>query len=263
MNVSIHIPNTLRNACAGLMLLVLQACATGPNVNPADPLEPLNRTVFSLNDGLDRAIFKPVATAYKAVTPSPVRTGVNNFFNNISDVWSVVNNALQLRPKETLETGMRVAVNTFLGLAGVLDIGTEAGLPRNRQDFGQTLGYWGVASGPYLVLPFFGPSSVRDTVGTVVDSSVDLVNNVKNVPTRNSLIGLRVVDKRAEFLGVTGVLDEAALDKYSFTRDLYLQRRASSIGRDLPQNDAAPKEERYDLPAPGSISTPAASPAAK
>lgn len=241
---------TLRVAALGLVVVLAQGCATGPNTNPADPLEPFNRTVFSLNDGLDRAIFKPVATAYKEVTPSPVRTGVNNFFNNVADVWSVVNNALQFKPKETLETGMRVAFNTVFGFAGVLDIGTEMRLARNQQDFGQTLGYWGVESGPYVVLPFFGPSSARDTVGTVVDSSVDLVNNVKNVPSRNSLIGLRVVDKRAEFLGATDVLEQAALDKYSFTRDLYLQRRANSIGRNVEQKDTQVKEERYDLPAP-------------
>jgi phospholipid-binding lipoprotein MlaA len=236
---------TLRLAALGLVVVLAQGCATGPSANPADPLEPFNRTVFSLNDGLDRAIVKPVATAYKEITPSPVRTGVNNFFNNLTDVWSVVNNALQFKPKETLETGMRVAFNTVFGFAGVLDIGTEMRLARNKQDFGQTLGYWGAEPGAYVVLPFFGPSSVRDTVGTVVDSSVDLVNNVKNVPTRNSLIGLRVVDKRAEFLGATDVLEQAALDKYSFTRDLYLQRRANSIGKESTQ-----KEERYDLPAP-------------
>ena len=245
MNTPTFIMRTLRVAALGLVVVLAQGCATGPNANPADPLEPFNRTVFDLNDGLDRAIFKPVAMAYKEVTPSPVRTGVNNFFNNIADVWSVVNNALQFKPKETLETGMRVAFNTVFGFAGVLDIGTEMGLARNRQDFGQTLGYWGIEPGPYVVLPFFGPSSVRDTVGTVVDSSVDLVNNTKNVPTRNSLIGLRVVDTRAQFLGATDVLDQAALDKYSFTRDLYLQRRANSIGKESTQ-----KEERYDLPAP-------------
>ena len=245
MNTPTFIMRTLRVAALGLVVVLAQGCATGPNANPADPLESFNRTVFDLNDGLDRAIFKPVAMAYKEVTPSPVRTGVNNFFNNIADVWSVVNNALQFKPKETLETGMRVAFNTVFGFAGVLDIGTEMGLARNRQDFGQTLGYWGIEPGPYVVLPFFGPSSVRDTVGTVVDSSVDLVNNTKNVPTRNSLIGLRVVDTRAQFLGATDVLDQAALDKYSFTRDLYLQRRANSIGKESTQ-----KEERYDLPAP-------------
>ena len=236
---------SLRIALVGVVVLLAQGCATGPNANPADPLEPFNRTVFNLNDGLDRAILKPVATAYKEITPSPVRTGVSNFFNNISDVWSVINNALQLKPKETLETGMRVAFNTIFGFAGVLDIGTEMRLARNSQDFGQTLGYWGVESGPYVVLPLFGPSTVRDTVGKVVDSSVDLVNNVKKVPTRNSLTGLRVVDKRAQLLGATDLLDEVALDKYIFTRDLYLKRRASSVGQDLPE-----KEERYDLPAP-------------
>lgn len=236
---------SLRIALVGAVVLLAQGCATGPNANPADPLEPFNRTVFNLNDGLDRAILKPVATAYKEITPSPVRTGVSNFFNNIADVWSVINNALQLKPKETLETGMRVAFNTIFGFAGVLDIGTEMRLARNSQDFGQTLGYWGVKSGPYVVLPFFGPSTVRDTVGKAVDASVDLVNNVKKVPTRNSLTSLRVVDKRAQFLGATDLLDEVALDKYTFTRDLYLKRRANSVGQDLPE-----KEERYDLPAP-------------
>ena len=236
---------SLRIALVGAVVLLAQGCATGPNANPADPLEPFNRPVFNLNDGLDRAILKPVATAYKEITPSPVRTGVSNFFNNIADVWSVINNALQLKPKETLETGMRVAFNTIFGFAGVLDIGTEMRLARNSQDFGQTLGYWGVESGPYVVLPFFGPSTVRDTVGKAVDASVDLVNNVKKVPTRNSLTSLRVVDKRAQFLGATDLLDEVALDKYTFTRDLYLKRRANSVGQDLPE-----KEERYDLPAP-------------
>ncbi len=243
----------LRMAALGLLVVLVQGCATGPNANPADPLEPFNRTVFNVNDGLDRAIFMPVAKAYKDVTPSPVRTGVNNFFNNIADVWSVVNNALQFKPKETLETGIRVAFNSTLGLAGVLDIGTEMRLARNKQDFGQTLGYWGMASGAYVVLPFFGPSSVRDSVGMVVGSSVDVLGNVKNVPFRNSLIIMRVVDKRADFLGTEAVLEQASLDKYSFTRDLYLQRRANSIGRNTAPQDTPPKEERYDLPVPATV----------
>lgn len=245
MNLLHLTTRTLRLAALGLVVALAQGCATGPNANPADPLEPFNRTVYDFNDGLDRAIFKPVATAYKDVTPSPVRTGVNNFFNNMTDVWSVVNNALQLKPKETLETGMRVVFNSIFGFAGVLDIGTEMRLARNKQDFGQTLGYWGVESGAYVVLPFFGPSSVRDTIGTVVDSSVDIVSNVNNVPARNSLIGLRVVDKRAQFLDVTDFVEQAALDPYSFTRDLYLQRRANPMGKGSTE-----KEERYDLPAP-------------
>lgn len=244
MNTFISIKESLGVAVLGLVIVLTQGCATGPNANTADPIEPLNRAVFNFNDGVDRAILRPVATAYDQVTPSPVKTGVRNFFGNLSDVWSVVNNLLQFKLKESLETFMRVSVNSTFGFAGVLDIGTEMRLSKNKQDFGQTLGVWGFDTGPYVVLPLFGPSSVRDTVGRVVDGSVDLVSNLPNVPTRNSLLGLRVVDKRAEVLGATSILDQAALDKYTFTRDLYLQRRAVST-----DNDAAVKEERFDLPA--------------
>ena len=245
MNTFNSIKKSLGVLVFGFAVMVMQGCATGPNANPADPMEPLNRAVFNFNDGVDRAILQPVASAYDQVTPSPVKTGVRNFFGNIADVWSVVNNLLQFKLKESLETFMRVSVNSTFGFGGVLDIGTEMGLPKNRQDFGQTLGVWGFDAGPYVVLPLLGPSSVRDAVGTVVDGSVDLVNNLPNVPTRNSLTALRVVDRRASLLGATNILDQAALDKYTFTRDLYLQRRVTSIGK-----DAAVKEERFDLPAP-------------
>lgn len=245
MSLSHLIKKSLSVMALGLVVVLAQGCATGPNANPVDPMEPLNRAVFNFNDGVDRTILRPVATAYDQVTPSPVKTGVRNFFGNLSDVWSVVNNLLQFKLKESLETFMRVSVNSTFGFAGVLDIGTEMRLQKNRQDFGQTLGVWGFDTGPYVVLPLFGPSSVRDTFGRAVDGSVDLVSNLPNVPTRNSLIGLRVVDKRTELLGATSILDQAALDKYSFTRDLYLQRRAASTG-----SDAAVKEERFDLPAP-------------
>ena len=228
-----------------MLVVLVQGCATGPNANPSDPMEPLNRAVFNFNDGVDRAVLKPVATVYDQITPSPVKTGVRNFFGNISDVWSVVNNLLQFKLKESLETLTRVGVNSTFGFAGVLDIGTEMRLQRNKQDFGQTLGVWGFSSGPYVVLPLLGPSSVRDTVGTVVDGSADLVNSAGSVAARNSLTTLRLVDKRAELLDATNLLDQAALDKYSFARDSYLQRRANSIGK-----DTAAQEERFDLPAP-------------
>lgn len=228
-----------------LLLVLVQGCATGPNINPADPMEPLNRAVFNFNDGIDRAVLKPVATVYDQVTPSPFKTGVRNFFGNISDVWSVVNNLLQLKIEHSLETFMRVSVNSTLGFGGLLDIGTEMRLSKNKQDFGQTLGVWGFDAGPYVVLPLFGPSSVRDTVGSVVGGGADLVNNLSNQPMSTSLTLLRLVDRRAELLGSTNILDQAALDKYSFTRDLYLQRRASSIGK-----VAVVKEERFDLPEP-------------
>ena len=237
--------NSLYAALLGLTVLITPGCATGPNANPADPLEPLNRVVFGINDGLDRALIKPVATVYDKAVPSIVQTGVENFFGNISDVWSVANNLLQFKPKETIETFMRVSVNTVFGWGGLLDLGSPLGLAKNKQDFGQTLGVWGFNAGPYVVLPVFGPSSVRDTFGTLVDGQADLVNNLRNVPTRNSLTALRILDKRAELLGTTNALDEAALDRYTFSRDVYLRRRASSIGKEAPV-----KEERFDLPAP-------------
>jgi phospholipid-binding lipoprotein MlaA len=243
MTMKIMMKQVLRTAAAGLVLVLVQGCATGPNANPADPLEPFNRSVFSFNDGVDRAILKPVATAYRDVTPSPVRTGVTNFFGNISDVWSLVNNVLQLKPKESVETLMRISFNTILGFAGVFDIATEMRLEKHSEDFGQTLGYWGVGSGAYIVLPLLGPSTVRDSVGTAVDANSDLVTRTDRVPVRNSLATLRVVNARANFLDAGQVLEQAALDKYSFTRDLYLQRRKSLI------RDGAPEpEERYDLP---------------
>ena len=235
--------STFRIALAGFVLALVQGCATGPNANPADPLEPFNRGVFKFNDGVDRAILKPVATAYRDITPSLVRTGVSNFFGNLGDVWSLVNNVLQAKPKESFETLMRISFNTVFGFAGVFDIATEMRLEKNTEDFGQTLGYWGVASGAYIVLPLLGPSTVRDALGRVVDASADLVNNTKQVQVRNPAIVLRAVDTRAGVLNLGEVIDQAALDKYTFTRDAYLQRSKSHIGR-----EAAEVEERFDLP---------------
>jgi phospholipid-binding lipoprotein MlaA len=204
-------------------------CATGPDANPQDPLEPFNRGVYRFNDAVDTAVLKPVATAYEIVTPSPVQTGVNNFFGNLGDLWSAANAALQLRPREAGENLMRFSVNTVLGLGGLLDIATEAGIPRTRLDFGQTLGRWGAPSGAYLVLPFLGPSSVRDGTGLVVDLSVDPVSGMNDVSARNALTAVRVVNTRAGLLRATTLLEEAALDPYSFTRDLYLNRRQGQI----------------------------------
>jgi phospholipid-binding lipoprotein MlaA len=213
-----------------LVLGLLSGCATGPNANPQDPLEPWNRGVYQFNEGLDKALLKPVATAYQDVVPSPVRTGVTNFFGNLRDLWSAVNATLQLRPQEAVENFMRFNVNTFFGFAGVLDIATEMQIPRTTLDFGHTLGYWGVPAGPYLVLPLLGPSSVRDTAGFVVDRQGDLISQrVEHVPTRNSIQGLRIVNTRTELLPATNMLDQIALDKYSFVRDGYLQRRQSQI----------------------------------
>jgi phospholipid-binding lipoprotein MlaA len=216
--------------CVGLlMFLVLTGCATGPDAHPQDPLEPWNRGVYKFNDVIDTNVLKPVATTYTNVTPDPVRRGVGNFFNNIRDVWSAANAALQLRPQEAVENLFRVGVNTFMGLGGVLDVATEMGIPRTRLDFGQTLGRWGVPSGPYLVLPLLGPSSVRDATGTGVQFRVNDYTEFDDSSLQTSLTVLEVVDTRAGLLRAGTMLNEAAIDKYSFMRDFYLQRRQNQI----------------------------------
>jgi phospholipid-binding lipoprotein MlaA len=226
--------------------LGLAGCATGPDVHPRDPLEPFNRGVSSFNDAVDRVALKPVATLYTTVTPNPVRTGVSNFFGNLRDVWSTVNAALQLKPQAATENALRVGFNTFFGFGGLIDLASEMGIERTPLDFGQTLGRWGVPSGPYLVLPVFGPSSVRDAAGFGVETSGDLVSHIDNIPARNSLYALRAVETRANLLRATAMLEGAALDPYSFTRDIYLQRRQSRIDDLIDEGsglgvDGAPK----------------------
>lgn len=228
MNTPQHIPARLALPLA-VSLSLLAGCATGPDANPKDPLEPYNRSVYRFNDALDTAVLKPVAETYVKVAPSPVRTGVNNFFGNLGDLWSAVNAGLQLRPKEAADNLLRFSVNTVLGLGGLLDIAGEAGIPRTRIDFGQTLGRWGVPAGPYIVWPVFGPSTVRDTGGLVVDWEADLVGHVDHVPTRNSLYTLRAIDTRAGLLRAGEIFDGAALDRYSLMRDFYLGRRQRQI----------------------------------
>jgi phospholipid-binding lipoprotein MlaA len=220
---------SLRRAGAATLLVLLAGCATGPNANPADPFEPFNRGVSRFNDAVDDAVLRPAATAYRQVLPSPVRTGINNFFGNLSDVWSFANSVAQLKLQSSAETFMRVNVNTFFGFGGLLDIATEAGIDRHSEDFGQTLGWWGVPSGPYVVLPLFGPSTVRDTAAWPVDRWGDLVHGVDDIPVRNSLYVLRMIDARSNLLRASQLIGDAALDKYSFTRDAFLQRRRNEV----------------------------------
>jgi len=231
-----------RSALAVAVALACVGCATRPDGNPRDPFENYNRGMFAFNDGVDRAIFKPAATMYRAVTPAPVRTGVSNFLGNLEDVWSFVNSLLQGKPQAAAQTFVRFNVNTFLGLGGVLDIASEARIDRQREDFGQTLGVWGVPSGPYLVLPLLGPSTVRDTVGLPVDMAADLIGNIDHVPTRNAAKVVDLLDTRAALLRAGDTLEEAALDKYSFTRDAFLQRRRSAVyDGDPPDESAEPR----------------------
>jgi len=220
-----------------LGLLGMVGCATGPTANPRDPLEPFNRGVYQFNDVLDRAVMKPVATTYQAVLPSPLRRGVHNFFANLQDLWSGVNNALQFKGQPAANSFVRFGVNTFIGLGGILDVASEMKIESHTKDFGHTLGYWGFGPGPYLVLPLLGPSTLRDTVALPVDIQGNLVSGIDHVPTRNSTIALQLVDKRASLLEATAMLEEVALDKYTFTRDSYLQRRRSSIYDGNPPDD--------------------------
>ncbi len=217
----------IRGLGVGVLLLSLTGCATN---NPRDPLEPYNRAMFQFNDTVDKALIKPVAQGYESVVPRPVRLGVNNFFSNLGDVWIGVNNLLQGKFANAINDFGRVAINTTLGFYGVLDIASEAGLEKHQEDFGQTLAKWGVGSGPYVVLPFFGSSTVRDTVGKVVaDNRADGVTQTDHVPTRNSAFALRTIDTRSEYLNASSVLDEAALDPYTFARDAWLKRRLNQI----------------------------------
>ncbi len=192
-----------------------------------DPWESWNRKVFAFNEKLDENVMKPVATAYFDVVPSPIRTGIDNFFGNIGDAWSAVNLMLQGRFKAGVEQGMRFAVNSTLGLVGVLDIATEAGLDKNSQDFGKTLGKWGMGTGAYVVWPFFGPSSVRDSLALPVDWQASPGVLFDDGSKKVALTGLNLINTRANFLRAGEMLEGIALDKYTFYRDAYLQRRGS------------------------------------
>lgn len=219
------------------MVVGLTACATGPNVDPRDPMEKFNRDMTEFNNVVDGVVLKPVATAYTETMPYFVRTGVSNFFGNLRDVWSTLNTAMQLRLEDTVVNALRVGLNTLWGFGGVIDIASEMHLYRSPADFGQTLGRWGVPPGPYLVLPILGPSTVRDTVGMGIEAKGDLVRGLDNVTNRNLLQGLRAVEARAGLLRASSVLDDAALDKYTFTREVFLQRRKSIIDAQRNRDD--------------------------
>jgi phospholipid-binding lipoprotein MlaA len=224
-------------AGAALVFAVMTGCATGPNANRADPFEPMNRGVARFNDSVDNAVLRPTATAYRNAVPSMIRTGVTNFFGNLRDVWSLANNILQLKVQNSAETFMRLNVNTFFGLGGVLDVAGELGIERHREDFGQTLGYYGIPAGPYIVLPLLGPSTLRDTAALPLDRYADGLGTVQDIPWRNSLSVLNVVDTRANLLRASQMLEDAALDKYSFTRDAFLQLRLNDVHDGNPPGD--------------------------
>lgn len=217
-----------------MSIALVTGCATtqqSERVAKVDPFESINRAVFTFNENADEYVIKPAAEAYRFVLPDFVRTGVTNFFSNIGDVFVAANNLLQGKPADAASDFGRFLVNSTIGILGLFDVATDAGLEKNREDFGQTLGVWGVPSGPYVVLPFFGPSSVRDTAGFVVDLKTDFILNSNHLNSDQKLGStvLRVVNHRANLLGASQLLDDAAFDKYSFLRDSYLQRRRSQV----------------------------------
>lgn len=207
------------------LCLALSGCATTGTANPDDPLEGYNRAMFSFNETVDKAVIKPLAEGYDYIAPKPVKIGVGNFFGNLADVWISVNNLLQGKVVDSLSDLGRVLVNSTLGIAGLFDVATDMGLEKHDEDFGQTLGAWGVGEGGYFVVPFLGPRTIRDALALPVDFKGDPVNWIQDVATRNSLLGLRVVHDRYTLLGVEKTLKEGSLDEYTYARDYYLQQR--------------------------------------
>lgn len=215
---------------------LLGGCATSGN--PKDPIEGFNRAMFAFNEGVDAAVIKPVAQGYDAVVPSPIQTGVTNFFSNIADLFIGINNLLQGKPGQAASDISRLAINSTMGVLGLIDVATGVGIEKHDEDFGQTFGRWGVGDGAYVVVPIFGPRTVRDTVGLVLDVAADPVGHLDHVPTRNTLQAVRIVDTRANMLPADKVIEEAALDKYSYVRDGYLQRRRNLIHDGNPPREA-------------------------
>ncbi|GAC1411853.1 MAG: VacJ family lipoprotein [Burkholderiaceae bacterium] len=239
---------TSRLAAIGLTV-ALGGCAS-VGTNPRDPFEGFNRAMFAFNDKVDQVALKPVARGYRKVVPSFMQTGVGNFFGNLGDVWTGVNNILQGKVGDGLSDLMRFAVNSTLGLAGLLDISSEAGMPKHKEDFGQTLGRWGVVSGPYVVLPLLGSSTIRDTSALPLDFKGDLWSYQSPVRWRNTGTGVRLVDARAAVLDASDLIEGAALDRYEFVRDAFLQRRESRI------HDGEGPGSNRNSTAPGQTSDP-------
>jgi phospholipid-binding lipoprotein MlaA len=226
------------------LALALAGCASSADGDPRDPLEPMNRAVYKFNEAIDETVAKPVAIAYRDVVPDPARGWVRNFFSNLNDVLIGANNLLQGKVGDGLQDWFRVAVNTVMGPLGINDWASEMGIEKHNEDFGQTFGWWGAGPGPYLVLPILGSSTVRDGAGSVLDYALDPVGEVEPTRLRNAMVVTRLVGVRADLLEASRLLEQAALDKYTFQRDAYLQRRRSLV------YDGSPPRERFEEEAP-------------
>jgi len=233
-----------RRAAIAVLALLAGCSSTGPRTE-GDPLESFNRSVYRFNDVADRYVAKPVATAYTKVIPQFARTGLRNFFSNVDDVVVTTNDLLQLKFTNAASDASRVVANTLFGGLGFWDVATMRGIPKRSEDLGQTLGYWGMGPGPYLVLPFLGPSTLRDAPARYLDTYFDPIWYIPNVPERNTIVGIRLLDNRAALLPAERLLDQAAVDRYSFLRDAYLQRRLNLIHDGNPPK---PKGEQFEDP---------------
>jgi phospholipid-binding lipoprotein MlaA len=249
-------PMTLRRLGLALAAAAALGGCAAP-ANPGDPFEGFNRAMFKFNDKVDQVALKPAATVYKSVLPTFVQTGVNNFFGNLSDVWSSANNLMQGKGEAGMSDFTRVMLNSSFGILGVLDIASEAGLPKHNEDFGQTLGFWGVTHGPYLMLPLLGPSTMRDTVALPIDIMADPWGYKNPVSVRNIGAATRLVDKRAVLLDATNLMEEAALDRYEFVRDGFLQQRESKVF-DGEGNPRKRKDAEKNADAEGDADVPVA-----
>ena len=238
MRTPLRLRRALDVAALAVLLFACAGCAT-TGATLGDPYEGVNRQVYAFNETVDEAVLKPLAKGYQTVVPDFIDLAVSSFFNNIKDVQSALNNLLQMKLTDAFEDAGRVAINSTMGLAGLVYLASGFGIHRHDEDFGQTLGYWGVEPGSYLVLPFLGPSSVRDTIGTGVDFVTDPLFYINSDILEYSLKGVRGVDRRADLLSAEKVVGAAALDEYSFVRDAYLQRRRNQVY----DGDPPPEEE--------------------
>ncbi len=232
---------SLRALPLAFALFLAGGCATTAT-DPRDPFEGFNRAMYAFNDGLDEAVMKPVSRAYKAVAPDPLRNMVRNFFSNIDDIFNGLNNVLQGKFLDGWTDWARFAFNSIFGVLGINDVASEMGLEKHNEDFGQTFAVWGVGDGPYLVLPFYGPYTLRDSAGLVLDWETDPVVRARPIDLRNSLIAARFVSRRTDLLDASRLFDEASLDRYVFLRDAYLQRRRSLIYDGNPPREPRPPE---------------------
>jgi phospholipid-binding lipoprotein MlaA len=244
-----------------LLATLMSGCASAGDADPRDPFEPLNRRIYRFNEVVDENIAKPVATAYRDVLHEEIRGRVRNFFSNLGDLWIGANDFLQGKFQEGVEDWARFAFNSTFGLLGLHDVASDFGLEKRNEDFGQTLGRWGVGDGPYLVLPILSSSTVRDAFGTALDMYTDPLGELRPIRLRNSAVALRLVNTRADLLDAGRLLEQAALDKYVFQRDAYLQRRRSLVYDGRPPREPREREEEPEKEAtnePGKPQPPSA-----